>query len=59
MINLLPLQEKTRIRNEYLARISVVSLFFFFIVILIGGALLAPIIVSSSNKKAELEEKRG
>ncbi len=57
MINLLPLQEKTKIRNEYLARISVVFMFFLLITILIGGVLLAPIVVSSSNKKAELREK--
>ncbi len=57
MINLLPLEEKMKIRNEYLGRVSVVSLFFFFSVILIGGSMLLPIIVSSSNKKAELEEK--
>lgn len=57
MINLLPLLEKTRVRNEYLGRISVVSLFFLFSMILIGGILLIPLIVSSSNKKMELEEK--
>lgn len=57
MINLLPLREKTKVRNEYLARISVVSMFFLLIAILIGGVLLVPIIVSSSNKKGELQEK--
>lgn len=57
MINLLPIREKKVVRNEYLARISVVSVFFFLATILIGGALLIPIIVSSSNKKTELQEK--
>lgn len=57
MINLLPLQEKTKIRNEYLGRISVVSLYFFLGAVLIGGILLIPVAVSSSNKKAELEER--
>ncbi len=57
MINLLPLEQKTKIRNEYLGRVTVVSLFFFFALVLIGGIMLAPILVSSSNKKTELEEK--
>lgn len=57
MINLLPLREKTKIRNEYLGRISVVALFFFLGTVLIGGILLIPLVVSSSNKKAELVER--